>query len=447
MSKVSTPEPNIWQSVNDSRSNPLSEMAYGLAGHAGTSFIDAGVSALLSGREQKRQRSLFEFQLNKQREMTRNQMADERASYEKAGLSPALLANGGFSPVQASTPSPAMQSVSGKGVKSTQLAEQKMLGNTLLEQKASIANLEAQTEGQKLKNDEQEIINDRLEDEDKSSDTNFREYLRETLPDLPDGPFKTKLQERLDNPEIRFTAGTVKNMNDFTAFLRSHSSYDVEQFANAVEKEAYKVMLQVPDVINAKAVMPYAQFKLVDAQIREISSIIAKYASEIKLNKSQVDVNKQVVQKLGKELALMDYELQSKKLSDSRYLIKHGEWGDLMTNVALNGFELGADVAKVLAQAYGYSKFMAPLYGSKTAKSASENLPKVTDVVRPTAQKFSAKELASIPLDQRKKMAQIEFNTYRYEHPRMGQDKLRKIHEKIGAKYGIFRNPQNRLRK
>lgn len=430
--------------------SPARSMAYGLEGHGASAAIDAGVSMLMSNYEQRKQKRLAEQQFKLQREMTKTQMSDMRESYERAGLSPTLLANGGFSPAHVDTPAPAMQNVSGKNPDTTSIAQQKVLEATLAEQNASVQNLEAQTEGQKLKNEEQDIVNDRLRDEDESSDTNMREFVRETIQDLPeDNPFRQKMQERLDNPEIKFTSGSLKNNLQFTEFLRSHSSYDAEQFSNAVEKEVSQMMLNSPEILGAKASMPYAQFRQVEASINELSALVGKYAYECKLMKTQGYLNVQATRKLGKEMALLDYELQSKKLSDGRYLFKTGNFGDLGTHILFSGAEFAGDLAKVFigAKAFrsGAPVLTSPSYGSPTAQNASKALPKVSDISR--GQKYSAKELASIPLDQRRKMAQIEFNTYRYEHPRMGQQSLSKIHEKIGAKYGIFKNPQNRLRK
>ena len=439
----------VGASTSSGSFSPARSMAYGLAGHGAAAAIDAGVSMLLSGYEQRQQERLMKQQFKLQREMTKSQMSDMRESYERAGLSPTLLANGGFSPAHVDAPSPAMQNVSGKNPDTTAIAQQKVLEATLAEQNASVQNLQAQTEGQKLKNEEQDIVNDRLRDEDESSDANMREFLRETIGDLPtDNPFRQKMQERLDNPEIRFTSGSVKNNLQFTEFLRSHSSYNAEQFSNAVEEEVSKMILNSPDVLGAKASMPYAQFKQVEASIHELSALIGKYSAECKLMKTQGDLNVQATRKLGKEMALMDYELQSKKLSDGRYLFKTGNFGDLGTHILFSGAEFAGDVAKVFIGAKAFKSgapMIPPSYGSSTAQNASKALPKVSDISR--GQRYSAKELASIPLEQRRKMAQIEFNTYRYEHPRMGQASLSKIHEKIGAKYGIFKNPQNRLRK
>lgn len=429
--------------------SPARSLAYGLAGHGGAAAIDAGVSMLMSGYEQRQQRRLMRQQFKLQREMTKNQMSDMRESYERAGLSPALLANGGFSPAQVDAPSPAMQNVSGKNPDTTAIAQQKVLEATLAEQNASVQNLEAQTVGQKLKNEEQDIVNDRLRDEDESADANMREFLRETIGDLPeDNPFRQKMQERLDNPEMRFTAGSVKNNLQFTEFLRSHSSYDAEQFGNAVEKEVNKRILNSDEVLGAKAAMSYAQFRQVEASVAELSALVGKYAYECKLMETQGNLNVQATRKLGKEMAFLDYELQSKQLSDGRYLFKTGNFGDLGTHILFSGAEFAGDLAKVFVGAKAFKSGAAmipPSYGSSTAREASRALPKVSDISR--GQKYSAKELASIPLDQRRKMAQIEFNTFRYEHPRMGQQALSKMHEKIGAKYGIFRNAQNHLRK
>lgn len=429
--------------------SPARAMAYGLAGHGAAAAIDAGVSMLASRYEQRQQKRLMQQQYRLQREMTKTQMSDMRESYQRAGLSPALLANGGFSPAQVDTPAPAMQNVSGKHVDTTAVAQQKVLEATLAEQSANVRNIEAQTKGQELKNVEQDIVNDRLVDEDESADMNMREFLRETIGDLPeDNPFRQKMQERLDNPDVKFTAGSLKNNLQFTEFLRSHSSYNAEQFSNAVEEEVNKMILNSPDVLGAKASMPYAQFKQVEASVKELSALVGKYAYECKLMETQGNLNVQATRKLGKEMALLDYELQSRKLSDGRYLFKSGNFGDLGTHILFSGAELAGDLAKVFVGAKAFktgASMIPPSYGSPTAQNASKALPKVSDISR--GQKYSAKELASIPLDQRRKMAQIEFNTYRYEHPRMGQQSLSKIHEKIGAKYGIFRNPQNHLRK
>lgn len=432
-----------------SQSSPLKELAYGVARYGASSAIDAGVSALLSSVQYNRQKRLMEHQMRMQREATQNQMLDERKAYEKAGLSPALLAQGGFSPVQVSAPEPAKQQVSGKNIDATTLGTQQIMQGTLAEQKASIENLNAQTAGQNLKNEEQDIINDRLRDEDESADVNMREFLRETISDLPeDSVFRKKMQERLDNPEIRFTSGSVNNNLQFTEFLRSNSALDAEQFGNAVEKEVNQMILNSPEILGAKASMPYAQFRQVEASVRELSALVGKYGYECKLMQTQGNLNVQATRKFGKEMALLDYELQSKKLSDGRYLFKTGRFGDLGTHILFSGADFAADLVKVFVGAKalkGGSPMPPPSYGSQTAQNASKALPKVSDISR--GQKYSAKELASIPVAQRKQMAQIEFNTFRYEHPRMGDASLKKMHEKIGAKYGLFKNPQNHLRK
>ena len=76
----------------------------------------------------------------------------------------------------------------------------------------------------------------------------------------------------------------------------------------------------------------------------------------------------------------MDYELQSKKLSDGRYLFKTGNFGDLGTHILFSGAEFAGDVAKVFIGARALKS--APIYGSETARNASRGLPKVSDISR-----------------------------------------------------------------
>lgn len=441
--KTLSAEPAIAKDVQTESTSPLKSLAYGVTGYSLAGVADSALSLLASRSEQKAQARLMRKQLELQSEQTKRQMSDERESYLRAGLSPALLAEGGFNPVAVDSPSPAMQNVSGKNPDSKALAENKILDNSLLEQKATIENIEAQTRGQNLKNDEQEIINDRMEDEDSSSDANFREYLREILPDLPkDSPFRKKMQERLDNPEIRFTSGSVSANADFVEFLRSRSALTGEKFENEVRNEVAQKMLNSEDVLSAKAVMPYIEFKRVNAQINEISEVIAKYASEIRLNDENTLVARQLRKKMAQEVALLAYELESKQLSDSRYLLKHGRGSDLAVNIGINGLEFAGDVAKVFIGAKGLAG--ASRFGSSTAQRSFDKLPKVSDISR--GQKYSAKELSSIPLSKRREMASIEWRTFKYEHPSMSEKNLQRMHEKIGVKYGIFKNPQNRLR-
>ena len=370
-SKIHPAEPKTSQDLNTSAVSPMTALSYGMAGHAGTAFVDAGVSALASGYQQRQQRKLMREQYELQRKATRDQMVDERESYIKAGLNPNLLANGGFTPIQPSVPSPAQQTVSGKNLDTKQLSEQSILANTLLEQKASVENLEAQTQGQKLKNEEQEIINDRLTDEDNAADMNMREYVRESLSELPDGEFKRKLQERLDNPEIRFTAGSMRGNQHFIELLRSKSQYGAEEFENLVTRQVAQMMYNSDDVLAAKASLPYAEIKLLNAQIHEISSLIGKYASEIDLNAANTDVAKQQVKRMAQDIAMTAYELESRQLNDSRYLAKHGRGSDLALNMLGNALELGGDIAKVYLGARAFRGGSAALpktpdYGSNT---------------------------------------------------------------------------------
>lgn len=445
----SKPEPKVSDSVNTAGSTAMHALAYGLGGHVGAGLADAGLSLFASGYQQRQQRKLMREQFLMQREMTKGQMVDEREAYLRAGLSPALLAEGGFSPAQVDVPSPAIQNVSGKTPDTTALAQQKVLNNSLLEQKATIANIEEQTKGQKLKNDEQEIINNRLTDEDISADRNIRVYLEDALASLPEKSHTRELiEEKLNDSDYRFTAGSMKGAVDFVDLLRSNSNYSKEARYNSLYAEVYSRMRNSENVVNSLAVMPYYDVRKADAYVREVASVITRNLSEVDLNKSQQDVNKQLVRKMAKELALLQYELESRQLSDSRYLIKHARGADLVTNVTINGIEFGADVIRgLLGGAVAGRVMRGSRMLSSTASESINNLPKVGARRANLSEHLSPRELSKIPISERKRMAQIEFQQFRYENPNMPKDKLVKAHEKIGVKYGIFKNPQNKLRK
>lgn len=447
--ETSSPEPKVSDDVNTAGSSAMHALAYGLGGHTGTGLADAGISLFASRYQQRQQRNLMREQFRMQREMTKNQMADEREAYLRAGLSPALLAEGGFSPAQVHAPSPAIQNVSGKNPDSTALSQQKVLNNSLLEQKATIQNIEAQTKGQELKNDEQKIINDRLTDEDISADRNIRVYLEDAVASLPENSHTRELiEEKLNDSDYRFTAGSMKGTTDFVELLRNNSNYSKEARYNSLYAEVYSRMRNSENIVNSLAVMPYYDVRKADAYIREVASVITRNLSDVDLNKSQQIVNQQLVNKMAKELALLQYELESKQLSDSRYLIKHARGADLATNVTINGIEFGADVLRALLGGAVAGRVMRGGRAlSPTASESINKLPKVGARRANLSENLSPRELSKIPIGERKRMAQIEFQQFRFENPKMPKDKLMKVHEKIGAKYGVFKNPQNMLRK
>lgn len=453
-SKSGSPEPKISDGVNTSSVSPMHALAYGLGGHFGSGLADSALSIMTSRYEQKQQRKLMQQQMNLQREMTRNQMADERESYLRAGLSPALLAEGGFSPAQVDTPAPAMQNISGKNPDTTARSQQAVLNNSLLEQKATIENIEEQTAGQKLKNDEQEIVNERLRDEDEVADTNIRLYMQNIINALPEGSeLREHLENKYSNSDWRFTQGSIRASQQFVELLHSDTNMSVARRKNELDGLVYQYMRNDPSVVSALVHMPEYEVAKVNAYIKEVSSVVSRNLSEVALNTSQGEVNQAVIEKIAGELRAIGYNIESAQLGDSRYLLKHGRGADLAANVFMNGLDFSADVMKMYlggrgfasGRALGSATGNAPPIVSPSTQKAMDKLPKVSDLSR--GQKYSAKELASIPVAQRKQMAQIEFNTFRYEHPRMGEASLRKMHEKIGAKYGLFKNPQNRLRR
>lgn len=436
--------------------SPTSALAYGLAGHAGTAGIDALATGVMSELSFRNQRRLMRQQYALEREKTKNLMSDERESYIKAGLNPNLLAEGGFSAPTVSASQPAQQNISGKGVDTLGVAQQKVLANTLEEQSVEI-------EGKRLENAEQKIINDRLEDEDKTNDFNTRAYMEMIIDELPeDSPLRISMQNRLDAGDVKFTAGSIKAINDFTRLVRNSSSMNREVFENRLQSEVVQYMLAMDDVKASMAIMPRKELEKANAYIQQVASAIAKNYADARLAGSEIDVNRQVIKKMQADIKVMAKQQEMAELQDSRYLVKTGRWHDFATNVFFNGIEFvahtGESLGQGLAGGYGFSKGASVAKGAGISPALSRNpitaekaskLPSV-DYEPYSASRhpyMSAKELSKIPLSERKRMASIEYNQFRASHPRMGDKKMQTYKNKIGEKYGVFQNPQNRLRK
>lgn len=438
--------------IETGSSSPLSSLAYGLAGHAGAAGVDALASGVMSALAYGRQKKLMNKEYELQRKATKNLMSDERESYINAGLNPNLLAKGGFSAPQISAPTPAQQNVSGKGLDTLGLAQQKVLANTLEEQKVEI-------EGKRLENEAQKIENDRLKDEDETADMNARHMMENLLSVLPeDSDIYNAVLTRLEDDTRRFTPGTFKALDAMADTIRNSSSVSADAIHSKLDAQIYTMMLHDEETKKAIADAPKRERGKYYAYLNEVSSVISRNLADAALSGSQIDLNEQMKRKIANDIAIMNKEFEMRELQDSRWLIKQGRWHDFATNVLFNGFEFvghtGESLAQGFAGGYGFSKGAAVAKGASPALSrnpvsaqSSAKLNALESGYKAAVNNpMSARELARLPLSERKKIASIEYNQFRVQHPRMGNKRLQLEKKLIGEKYGIFLNPQNKLR-
>lgn len=432
--KLDTAAPMSSKVESPQGANPLANLAYGSAYGAIGTALQGGVNYLLAEHSFKRQKDLMreEFRLNEkaQKDLMRNM----RESYEAAGLNPALLHEGGYSAPQVSGASAPTPSVGSPNIPSNAKSQADLLGGALAEQasdvslkQAQAANVAAETEGIKLQNENMQAAND-------SVDISIRPLLRQIAQQARengDDETADRIEMNLNDPAFSYNVGSIEGVKEFNEMLLQNSEVDRKQIADEIESKLNVMMMSSEEIMAAKAAMPYAQFKQVEAHIKQMNA----HASELM---SQVGLNSVMAQKLGVEIQADLEAIESEILANKHKLWNKGRYGDFGLSVLGDLWSGLLNVASFGVAGMAIKGVTKAVGASKAAKAASEGAFK----------SLSPKELSGFPLSRRKEMASIELRSWHRSHQNVpfGSTKFNEKKEEIAAKYGVFHNPVNKLR-
>lgn len=426
--------------------NLLANLAYGTGHGLIGAAIQGGTNALLARQQMKNQKELMREQFRLNEKAQRDLMKNMRDSYESVGLNPALLHEGGFSAPQISGASAPSVSVGMPNIPSNAASENQVLGGVLAQQAAEVklkeaeaANVAAQTESVELDNANKEGANEIANVSMRPLIRSIADELAKTDPELADS-----LRADLSDINKEFVVGSVEGLDKFNQLLINRSEMYRKQIADDLETEVNKRILSSDMILAAKAAMPYAEFRAVETRIREMSQHISLMVSEAGLNYATIE-------KMGVEVAGMLESIESEVLDNKHKLWNRGQYADFAKEVTGDIWDSVRDLVGLFGIGSAAKVGLKTLAksGEKAAKASADAAKKASLPSSDGAFKaLSPKELSGFPVQRRREMAKIELQSWHRSHPRVqfGSKTFLKMKDEIGAKYGLFSNPQNRLR-
>lgn len=319
-------------------------------------------NAASADKSYERQRKLthLENELNQQAQV--NAASNVVKGYKKAGISPALAANGNFSPVGVSVSgtnkadSVHIDPMAAQAIR-TSRAEEELLN-------AEKRNVDSQTRGN-------DIDNDRKSDEDAATDENLRN-LWQILADDAVRRGNTALADQYrgyaTDSNVTYTKGSANAMEQYNNIVRSLSESQRKLSADKVEISVNRLIDSNPAIKNAMASLPVTQQKELKARIsREYADAYAAYASG-DLSQAQADEIPSRIEKNIQEAWLAQTQGDKTHNSDARTLINNGEFGKLAVSMSADVASTGLRMVENLPAAAIGGK----LIGKGLSKAGSE---------------------------------------------------------------------------
>ena len=298
-------------------------------------------------------------------EAQRNAPSNTVYGLKMAGLNPALAfnGNGGFQAAPSSAPASPVAHVDAVNLDLVNAANQTKLADAQ-------ANLfDAQAE-------EQNIINERLGNEDLTNDLNLSNWLRKQV-DSQDVPEHEKeFYRSLLDTTRGFNAGNLKALQGYFEL----NNEQINMVDNRVEKEfnirwnQAKINHEVPETL---AKMPQREYEQLGAAIQQIYTNVLLLASDTALNSTRAA---ELESEISKNIAIAN----SVTHGDFAQLVKDGDSSSMFWSMAKDVLETAlsftavggvvklAKGAKVLASG---AKAVEAAKVAKTAKTVSKSVP------------------------------------------------------------------------
>lgn len=431
---VSTPSSPVSQKTFK---DTLKDLGKAALGDVAGGFISYGFDALNRRHEERQQRKMMREQFRLNEESQRRMMTNMAESYKRAGLSTGLLSEGSFSPAQVSVPSVPEKSTKTRGVSLTEAPAALQLQSALESQAADRSVMEAQKRNIDAETEHQQILNARMRDQDNTFDMNLRIDLQNQIDGLRDvgaDDLADALQTRLDDGRI-FTAGSADALGYMQDMASARNDYERQFTANKLANLVTETMFNSPDVVASMAVLPYEQVQSLRAEQNRARAQIAQLYASIPLMKSETALNAEQVEKLKVDIDKIFQDMDIAKKTNMRYALRSGDVGSVLTNGSVDVWETALELLTLGA----YAKGAKTVFGA--GKSSVSELP--TRSGTGYGRGLSPIELVRVPISERRKAAQIEFNSWKNSHRHASQKELDSHRDEIGYKYGLDMNSIN----
>ena len=409
----------------------LKDIGKAALGDIAGGFISYGFDALNRWHEERQQRKMMREQFRLNEESQRRMMTNMAESYKRAGLSTGLLSEGSFSPAQVSVPSVPEKNTKTRGVSLTEAPAALQMQSALESQAADRSVMEAEKNKIDAEAEHQRIINARMRDQDNTLDMNLRIELQDQIDGIRDvgaDDLADALQTRLDDDRI-FTAGAADALGYMQDMASARNDYERQFTANKLANLVTETMFNTSDVVAAMAVLPYEQVQSLRAEQNRARAQIAQLYASIPLMKSEAALNAQQVEKLKADIDKIFQDMDISRKTNMRYALRTGDIGSVLTNGSIDVWEVALELATFGA----YAKGAKTVLGS--GKSSLNELP--TRSGTGFGRGLSPIELVRVSISERRKAAQIEFNSWKNSHRQASKKELDNQRNEIGYKYGL----------
>lgn len=319
-----------------------------LAG-AGAGMVNNGMQAMFQDRADSNWRENQAFAQKLAQDAQRDSMANLIEGAKKAGISPAVVANGNFSPA-----------VAGSAPMQQRNAVPLDMASMFQAQKAGEV-ADAQVENLKEEARMKRIENDRKDSEDLVLDSGAQKYLEQIRDSYPKDSYTYQVYDEVaKTPKLFFTRGAydaLKDVADFDALLSEidtrKSTARLQNLINnaKVDSKAYRAL----------ASMPEAELQLV------YKDVVLKQALAVNAyEQSKTEGDKRA--ELQKRQAYLESE--AKKVDEEARRIRYGKYGNMWERGDLTEAvaEIAGNTAEVLGEevAHEGAKLGADVIRAKT---------------------------------------------------------------------------------
>lgn len=345
--------------VNTDKSGAMSlHPLASLGANVAQGLLGTAVQHTLNSREAQkafdRQKKMLRMEYDLNQQAQRNAPLNTRKGLEKAGINPAVMAEGSFSPAGASASGAPSAQVSAPDFKDSfstiemQNAQRENMAMSSLNLQAQNALLQAQKDNVEAQTAKTRTEVNRMKDADSGVTENMRSHLEgieKVMVSLGmDATNVRDMIKQIDSGERQYTLGSLEMNNLFEQFRSLHlgnlPKYSGAEFDARVN--AFKA--QNPNFAEIIASAPEREQKEFEAKIRQYYASVYEMVSQGRLNEqsvSKIELEKNQLIELIKSIA------QSRKaeyLRDNRLMIDEEDYSHLATNLGLQASEFASEL-------------------------------------------------------------------------------------------------------
>lgn len=334
--------------------HPLASLGANLA----TGLLGTAVQHTLNSREAQkafdRQKKMLRMEYDLNQQAQRNAPLNTRKGLEKAGINPAVMAEGSFSPAGASASGAPSAQVSAPDFKDSlssielQNAQRENMAMSSQNLQAQNALLQAQKDNIEAQTAKTRTEVNRMKDADSGVTENMRfhlEGIEKVMVSLGmDATNVRDMIKQIDLGERQYTLGSLEMNNLFEQFRSLHLGNLPKYSGAEFDARVNDFKAQNPKFAEIVGSAPEREQKEFDAKIRQYYASVYETVSQGHLNEqsvTKIELEKNQLIELIKSIA------QSRKaeyLRDNRLMIDEEDYSHLSTNLGLQASEFASEL-------------------------------------------------------------------------------------------------------